>query len=370
MSQAKNPTQTSTLNLSLCSVTHKNKIHPFLIHNLFLKEVNNLKTYLSETQKKCDSFDAAFPSRKLRVQQVLNIRTTFFNKIKKHFSNIWSAYQTLPKDLIKAHTKFFRLTVWDLMLNAEINNHIVRQPYGYAGDHEAIEYLYTYSGAFLGQSTYTILLNDYTTSTPIAESTTQRKDYFKHKLLTLLNNNDTLNVLSLGSGAAQELIELIEEVGIHKNLTFTCVDFDERTFNRIQSSLNKLPYEKRPGLALKFSKLDIKDCLNKKKLMLLFGKQDFIYSAGLYDYFNDKAIKTITKTYFDLLSEKGTMMVCNVSDEHPYYRDYYELLGNWVFFHRIKEEFDSLLSSVSACRRFINTEAGHSSHIYLELSKG
>ena len=71
-------------------------------------------------------------------------------------------------------------------------------------------------------------------------------------------------------------------------------------------------------------------------------KYDIIWSAGLFDYFNDKAFVMILKRFKDWIRNKGEIIIGNFNDNHNPSRDYMEIFGEWFLNHRTEEQLIQL----------------------------
>ena len=135
----------------------------------------------------------------------------------------------------------------------EINRHIYRKPLGYAGDFMVMNYIYDYHGKrYLGRNCYEQLINHYTSNIGISRSNIKRKEFFKEKILALLDYADSPRILSIGCGSARELIELIKEGEFVKTAQFTCFDLEEKALQFVRDSIEQIEKEKTRYLSMKY----------------------------------------------------------------------------------------------------------------------
>ena len=85
--------------------------------------------------------------------------------------------------------------------------------------------------------------------------------------------------------------------------------------------------------------------------------QDMIWSAGLFDYLNDKAFVILLKKFKTWLAPKGEIIVGNYNEEHNPSRAYLEVLGDWHLIHRTKDQLYNLAKEAdfSDCQIKVNT---------------
>ena len=67
-------------------------------------------------------------------------------------------------------------------------------------------------------------------------------------------------------------------------------------------------------------------------------KFDIIWSAGLFDYFDDKAFIMLLKKFRNWLKDDGEIIIGNFNENHNPSRAYMELFGEWHLNHRTDEQ--------------------------------
>lgn len=210
-------------------------------------------------------------------------------------------------------------------LENTIQGYGLRKPFGYAGDFLMIDKIYTFHKSSIEK--YQIW-DEYFHRQSAPKAVRNRKEYLKKDIKSKIKNKQPLNLMNVASGPARDLFELYEE-NIGLNMNTVCIDMDEA--------------------AIKYAKK-----LNKKYLnQITFihknifrhsenNKYDVIWSAGLFDYFNDKAFILILKKFKNWLNPDGEIIIGNFNKNHNPSRDYMELLGEWYLIHRTEIELKEL----------------------------
>ena len=99
------------------------------------------------------------------------------------------------------------------------------------------------------------------------------------------------------------------------------------------------------------------------------GKYDLIWSAGLFDYFNDKMFKRLITRMYDVLEENGTLVVGNFSDYNPS-RGVMEILGKWYMHHRSEEDLIQLALDIGVPREKISVNHEETKvNLFLHMEK-
>ena len=305
----------------------------------FSKFTKDFRVYLSALKKEFDFFDSNHLTEVERVQYVESRKVEIFNNFNNHFDNIWNIAKHFDKNGYQIHKKYYQGMLGFLLVDlVEINRFVNKKPLGYAGDFMLINYHYDFHNCYLGESSFEKLINFYTTNIDIAKSVVARKDFFKNKILGLINSKLNCRILSVGSGGARELLEIIEEDGIKNKIYFDCLDFEKEAITFVNKKIANLDKSKKNNLNLNFIHSDLLDLLRDVRIEKLLKKYDFIYSSGLFDYLKDRISTKIVSNLFNHLHQEGELVITNADSSSMNKRIYYEMLGEWELIHRTKEE--------------------------------
>ncbi len=219
--------------------------------------------------------------------------------------------------LIKEHSQ----------LQSTIQWHGFSKPYGYSGDFAIIDKIYTHHITPVKEAA---CWDEYfhTQAAPIAVR--NRKTYFKKWIAEKVDSIGTrFNLLNIASGPARDLYEAYNALDKEHVLRTTCVEMDPDAI-AFAKTLNK-------------SHLDSVTFIQKN----IFRYQDTtvydgIWSAGLFDYFDDKTFVRILRRMRDWIGEGGEIVIGNFNADHNPSRDYMELLGDWYLHHRTEHQLIDL----------------------------
>lgn len=309
------------------------------INEDFRLKVENFRALLAGLKEDFLAFDNNHPNRGERINFVKSKKDEVFFLFNKFFREVWPHAQSLEKKSFKSYQQYYQKILSDPLLEAEINRYIKEKPLGYPGDYVMMNYIYDGHNDFVGESSLMMLINHYTTNIPISCSNIKRKDYFKQKISELLDSaKQSAKIASVGCGSARELIELAEEGKINKPLVFTCVDFESHALNYIESQLLKIEADKKRFLEMRYYQFDIREVVRKQDMLAIVGEQDVVYASGLFDYLGDYLAKKILSVLFSLVRSSGLLIIVNAGLRDVEFRSYYEMLGEWRFFHRSEED--------------------------------
>nr|WP_295921940.1 class I SAM-dependent methyltransferase [uncultured Dyadobacter sp.] len=206
-----------------------------------------------------------------------------------------------------------------------IHGYVYRKPLGYAGDFRLIDMIYTYHrcghGDYEGWDRYF----HYSAATGAVRN---RKAFFKQQMLgKLVSQEAPLHLLNVASGPARDLYELYTEIDPEMLVT-TCVDIDADAIDFAADLCG--PYAEQ----ISFQQRNILRFASAEKY-------DVIWSAGLFDYFEDRVFVLALKRLLTFLKPGGEILIGNFSEDNPT-RGYMELFGEWFLIHRSREKLMSL----------------------------
>jgi SAM-dependent methyltransferase len=207
---------------------------------------------------------------------------------------------------------------------------VYHKPHGYPGDYEIIEKIYlehTSNDPELRKWDLYFQLQ----KAPLAVR--NRKQYF----LDLLNSLEQANsgdsgkrVLNIASGPARDLFEFFSQ-GKGRTLVFDNVEFDPLAISYAKNLCKEFIEH------IHFLHTNAFDFSTTKKYRL-------IWSAGLFDYLNDKKFIFLLNHVLPLLEDDGELVVGNFSTNNPTL-PYMEIFGDWRLRHRTRDQLFSLAKS-------------------------
>jgi len=194
--------------------------------------------------------------------------------------------------------------------------------YGYAGDFLMIDRIYTGNTC---DNTFFQSWDDYFQNHAAPRAVRNRKEFFKKMMQRKLASDKTVHLLNVASGPSRDLLELYNGLAMPKQLQTTCVEMDKHAIDYADKLLgNYAPYiEFINRNIFKFETAD---------------KFDVIWSAGLFDYFDDKAFVFILKRFKTWIAPQGEIVIGNFNSKHNPTRNYMELFGEWYLHHRSSDE--------------------------------
>ncbi|MGK0270311.1 MAG: extracellular factor (EF) 3-hydroxypalmitic acid methyl ester biosynthesis protein [Cocleimonas sp.] len=226
------------------------------------------------------------------------------------------------------------------------------KPYGYAGDFELISKIYTNWTADDPQyHKWDRLFHD----TDTVKAIIKRKNYFITQVDNVSSKDTSPSVLNLGSGPCIDVFEYFQKDPRSK-VSFECIDMDVRSTDY--------------GAAVCDNYIDSLTFINTNVFSFKSNKAyDLIWSAGLFDYFNDKLFIILLRKYFKLLNKGGKLIVANFSENNSS-RGITEVLCQWGLYHRSEAQLVELALTAGIPRNKIEIWSQNADvNLFLHISK-
>jgi SAM-dependent methyltransferase len=235
--------------------------------------------------------------------------------------------------------KAFRELIMPVLNGDTLYGYTYQKPLGYAGDYMLIEKMYqTYVSPDPKWQKWDIYYHTHEATRAVRN----RKTYFI-KLMEerYYMSSAPLRVLILGSGPATDVHEFFL-LNPNAAVTFDCLDIDQRA---IEYAMNK---NKKFLSRLNFIKMNV---LRFKPET----KYDLIWSAGLFDYLNDRLFTGLVNRFKSNLKTNGEMVIGNFSTENPTQR-VMEVMGEWFLNHRSSEHLKQLAREAGIADELISVD--------------
>ena len=198
------------------------------------------------------------------------------------------------------------------------------KPHGYAGDHELIDRMYQ---KWQSSNNHLYKWDKYFHYLDAAIAVRNRKDYLKNQIFKVSSNEEFPMVLNLASGPCTDLYEYFVE-NPDSNVMVDCLDLDA----------NALEY----GAAICDAYSEKIEYIHKNAFRFSTTKKyHLIWSAGLFDYFNDKLFIRLINRMYSKLADNGELVVGNFSPANTT-KGFMEILCQWYLHHRDEEKLTDL----------------------------
>jgi extracellular factor (EF) 3-hydroxypalmitic acid methyl ester biosynthesis protein len=246
--------------------------------------------------------------------------------------------------------------LWDIFGDAlsprTLQGFVLHKPHGYAGDYEIIDKIYTRSISHDPQLTKWDLYFHFQKA---VQAVRNRKKYFINTLSRIESTAlQGLKILNVGSGPGRDIYEYCN-LYPESETTFDCVDSDSNAITFAKALYNGF------AVHLTFYHKNIFRFKSDKSY-------DLVWSAGLFDYFDDKLFKYLLLHLFNMVCDGGKLVIGNFSTSNPS-RNYMEL-GEWFLKHRDEHSLKSLALDCGIHPDAIHIEAEPEGiNLFLQINK-
>jgi len=214
------------------------------------------------------------------------------------------------------------------------------QPHGHPGDYQIIDWIYTNKTASSGSGT---CWDEFYHRQAAPQAVRNRKDFFRkifcehHK-----RHPDGFSVLNIASGPCRDVAEAVHDLnGGAKDISIHCVDNDKNAIayakELVGNTSSKVTIQWEVANAFKLHT----DC-----------KYDLVWSAGLFDYLDERYAVALIKRMWKWTKDGGTLIFgnfhpCNTS------RNYMEWCGNWHLIHRTESDLLALCEKAGIAQEYV-----------------
>ncbi len=258
------------------------------------------------------------------VEQVeLNGEPIIFSKIDGLLKQIQDCrYGFDEKDDLKLK-RFFQNKILPYTNQSEFCGYSYCKPRGYAGDFGAMELIWKgrtlpHEYRYRGDSATGELINAFTLDSANCRANEHRVNF----LSDLIKEAAPKSIASIGCGSAIEL-ELLAREWSTRPLEVCLFDQDVDALNAAQDRLSSA------GLDLRFNHGNI------IKSILKIGENsfDFIYSSGMFDYFEQESAQKLVRKLWSAIKPGGRICITNAHPANPT-RLWMEYVGEWNLVYR------------------------------------
>lgn len=208
-----------------------------------------------------------------------------------------------------------RDTLGDALSEATMQGFVFQKPHGYAGDYEIIDRIYRrYVSDHAHLSRWDVYMQEHAA----VHAVRNRVTYFYQLLQSVIGLFGKVEILNLASGPGWDMLQFFESnpgASVH----IDCIEQDQNAVNHASKLccdyLHKITFHVKNALRFQAKK-----------------KYHLIWSAGLFDYFDDKVFVFMLKKLGSMVADGGEVVIGNFSTVNPS-RAYMELF-EWHLHHR------------------------------------
>jgi hypothetical protein len=246
------------------------------------------------------------------------------------------------------------------------------RPRGYPGDFELFEIIYN-NKPIAENKTFGFYCDKFFLNNAYAMAARARKNKMKNILQDFMENRmlSTIRLLNVACGPSREIRELVADPllmsGLSgKKIIFTGLDNDKDSLRFSKSALGNLP----PNFETRFLHENVLDIFRDDKYYDLIGKQDIIYILGLTEYLPDRIFKRLLRFLYQLLNEKGMLVVTYKDKEITFPSIGPDWISDWDFIKRGKDDLIKAAKELGVGENSLKIEReGTGTIFFVKISK-
>lgn len=208
----------------------------------------------------------------------------------------------------------------------------VIKPHGYAGDFEIIDRIHQH---WMSPHAHLVKWDRYFHEQAAPKAVRNRKAYFCNLVADSMHSHPSgkMDILNVGCGSARDVLECLHLQQGTGHISIDCLDQDQKAIAYAENLTKDYSSQVRFILCNAFKYKPEKD-------------YDLIWSAGLFDYLDDKAFCFLLGRLFSSVKSSGGVAIGNFSKNNSS-RDYMEF-GGWFLHHRSEDQLFELARSCGA----------------------
>lgn len=282
-----------------------------------------------------EDIEKRFLDSKESPDALLNAVTNAINNI----SDVCEEFEQgvgYDKDIIKETQMRFRERTNSILSKSYFINRARIWPQGCQGDYKMLESAYKSTPLSAGIGYYLDLY--FLKRDALAEGVKNRIKKLEEMLRDEIIMRKKPSILNIACGSCRELMGITSEISA-SDAKIICIDNDNDALAFAQS---RLSYAELPT-PIEFYKYNVLRMFDSEVGMTEFGKQDIIYSVGLFDYLPDDFLVKMLRTLYHLLNPGGKLIAA-FKDADRYKHQIYHWPLNWDgFLQRREEDFDRII---------------------------
>ncbi len=331
----------------------------------FADYLASVKAFADAEERKLDALDRR--SRESTLSDYMEeARPAFVERMLAAELELHELVDGFSEEQHALHRRHYNQRIYPYLQESLFLRRAMDKPMGYAGDYEMMSMLYRSHAE--GNSLFAWLMNAYGINVRAAQAVRNRRNLLTASILEAADgqNAERVRIASVGCGPANEIQTLLEQrPHLGKKMEIVLIDQEPRSIAFCERML--APLIPRTGVKAHVVKESIRKLITDPSLRTALGTCDLIYSAGLFDYLEDKAFVHLARTLLSALSDRGHLLIGNFAIGQPS-RWFMEYCSEWFLIHRTPEQILNLGEAAGAQREAMSVMAEPSGiNLFLDI---
>ncbi len=341
--------------------------------------VADLQNLLTELQRWLEQVELGIRStpsgskQDLEREVIETLRVPILPTLNSLFEQFEEIAKGLPEDDHPIHRSYIKRQIHPLVLCSPFAYRTYQKPLGYAGDYEMVNMMFR--DPLEGSSLFAKTLNLWFLSQPPAAAHRNRINYLVKILRKVCeraaHEGRTARIFNLGCGPAVEIQRFLTDHEVSNYAEFTLLDFNDETLEYAQGVLEELKNQHRRQIRIKCQKRSVHQLLKagmRPTEEMIREHYDFVYCAGLFDYFSDRVCKHLMTIFYGLVAPGGLLLATNANPSNPG-RQAMEHILEWHLIYRNADQL-AALNPAAVQENYTKTIADNTGvNVFIEVKK-
>ena len=365
--------ESAAVNLPLI-LSHKDRIEP-----AFMKFVSELTYDLSAYKSMFDEVDTNVHDEAPHVRKTIqsgiisSLGKRFFDYLDDRHAALKQITSAFNEEQHEQHGFYFRRQVWNTILCSPIMARTNLKPRGYIGDSEMMRMIYLEDDQ--GDTTFGKIMHKHAVDQPAAQAVRNRRRDLAAILRGFMakrrngtgGRRNPVRVLSVACGPAMELNEIVQSAEDCQVLEYSLLDQDQHALSEAAAVIKQIEQRYGARCNTTFIEESVRTILMTRELQSRWGRFDFIYSMGLFDYLTQPVAKAVLKKLYSLLLPDGEMIIGNFSSENPT-KTFMSYWMDWALIYRTVADMQALTADLPVAAAEVKHDATDI-QLFLHLQK-
>ncbi len=278
------------------------------------------------------TYDERHEAEKIFLAEMSKLAKRTFNEMSRRVATIIDV-EVIPENSV--YHRLFEENIYPYFQGADLVRRAFEKPRGYAGDFEMMNAIYR--NGYEGNGLFGKVLHNYVTIEDQSETVLFRKPYFIGHMEKALATQGPKNILSIASGPAVEIQEVVRKWNqdLLSRTAFTLFDLDRMALEHAQTKIYQAALDTQKQVNTEFLNASVKAFLKHNATSKT--EYDLIYSGGLFDYLDNLTAQGITHSLFKLLKPGGRLVIGNLTKENTT-KAFCHLITRWHLIHKTERE--------------------------------
>jgi extracellular factor (EF) 3-hydroxypalmitic acid methyl ester biosynthesis protein len=291
---------------------------------------------------------------------------TFFDH---HLEALQAQVQEFNRDEHARHGFYLRKQVWHHIMSSPFLTRTNVKPRGYAGDSEMMRMIYAHG--YEGDSLMGRLLHKHPADTVAAQAVRNRRHLIAAELMAAKGrrgpSKERFRAMSVACGPAFEMEDLFLQAPDFSEYDVTLLDQDVEALSDAATAITRVERARGAALSVTYLSESVRTMLRNPQACEAWGKFDFVYSMGLFDYLTEPVARSVAKRLYAMCKPGGTLLIGNYHVGNPT-RTYMEYWMDWVLYYRTEDEMMGLTEEMSGAKVEVGFEPSRA-QMFLRITK-